>query len=65
MNTETLKTEMEKKRIKVIDAIKTTPNSEVVKATGLAPGYISNIKAGKYNLNSFNKLLNIAEKLGL
>lgn len=65
MNTETLKTEMEKKRLEVIEAVKKNQNKDIVKATGLSPGYISNVKCGNNRLKSYESLLNIAEKLGL
>lgn len=65
MKTETLFTEMENKRLEVIDKIRTSSNKDIVAATGLAPGYVSNITAGRHELDSYKKLLTIAKKLGV
>jgi len=65
MKTKQLKKEMDKKRNEVIEEFQKRKNKDVHLQTGLARGYICDIKAGRKEFKNYDTILNSAEDMGI
>lgn len=65
MKTELLKIEMDKKRLEVINKMKTMKGREIVEKTGILPAAANAIMTERVRFENYNQIIKAAEDLGL